>query len=44
MKDLEENIEKFEKNCKQDQGSKAPSRDHPNSSFITRLDSIRLED
>ena len=29
---------------KQDQGSKAPSRDHPNSSFITRLDYIRVED
>jgi len=29
---------------KQDQGSKAPSRDHPKSSFITRLESIRLED
>ena len=29
---------------KQDQGSKAPSRDHPNSSFMTRLDYIRVED
>ena len=29
---------------KQDQGSKAPSRDHPNSTFMTRLDYIRLED
>ena len=29
---------------KQDQGSKAPSRDHPDSSFMTRLDSIRVED
>ena len=30
--------------AKQDQGSKAPSRDHPNSSFMTRLDYIRVED
>ena len=29
---------------KQDQGSKAPSRDHPNNSFMTRLDYIRVED
>ena len=29
---------------KQDQGSKAPSRDHPNSSFMARLDYIRVED
>ena len=29
---------------KQDQGSKAPSRDYPNSSFMIRLDYIRVED
>ena len=29
---------------KQDQGSKAPSRDHPNNSFMTRLDYFRVED
>ena len=29
---------------KQDQGSKAPSRDHPNISIMTRLDYIRVED
>ena len=28
----------------QDQESKAPSRDYLNSSFMTRLDSIRVED
>ena len=31
-------------NIKQDQGSKAPSKDHPNSSFMTRLNYIRVED
>jgi len=28
---------------KQDQGSKAPSRDHPNNSFKSRIDYIRVE-
>ena len=28
---------------KQDQGSKAPSRDHPNNSYMDRLDYIRVK-
>ena len=50
-KKLQKNVKKG-KNCKnhkkykikQDQGSKAPSRDYPNISFMTRLDYMRVED
>ena len=38
------NILKARLKWKPDQGSKAASRDHPNSSFMTRLDYIRVED
>ena len=48
--DQNANLQRYKKNekntkiTKQDQGSKAPSRDHPNNSFMTRLDYIRVED
>ena len=37
-------VTNFKVGGKQDQGSKAPSRDHPNSSFMTRLDYMSVVD
>ena len=39
MQDIDDNVKK--PNKKQDQGSKAPSRYHPNNYFVTRLDTVR---